>query len=101
MLFSLQKEQCIFHHTGATVHDMFNWLSVIVLLPLELIVDGITGSGGYLYHLSYAIVHAIPDITEDSEEVVFLDALTDPLTDMIVQVGWLIMCVCMCVCVTP
>lgn len=22
---------------GATVHDMFNWLSVIILLPLELI----------------------------------------------------------------
>ena len=22
---------------GATVHDMFNWLTVIVLLPLELI----------------------------------------------------------------
>ena len=21
---------------GATIHDMFNWLSVIVLLPLEL-----------------------------------------------------------------
>lgn len=21
---------------GATVHDMFNWLSVIILLPLEL-----------------------------------------------------------------
>lgn len=22
---------------GATVHDMFNWLSVVILLPLELI----------------------------------------------------------------
>ena len=25
---------------GATVHDMFNWLSVLILLPLEAITGG-------------------------------------------------------------
>ena len=30
---------------GATVHDIFNWLSVFVLLPLEIIVGAITTNG--------------------------------------------------------
>ena len=30
---------------GATVHDIFNWLSVCVLLPLEVIVGAITTNG--------------------------------------------------------
>jgi sodium-dependent phosphate cotransporter len=34
---------------GATVHDMFNFLSVAILLPLE-------AATGYLYHLTYACV---------------------------------------------
>jgi sodium-dependent phosphate cotransporter len=34
---------------GATVHDMFNFLSVAVLLPVEVIT-------GYLYHLTKAMV---------------------------------------------
>ena len=34
---------------GATVHDMFNFLSVLCLLPIELIT-------GYLYHLTKACV---------------------------------------------
>ena len=65
---------------------MFNWGTVIILLPLDLLVDGITGTGGYLYHLSKAIVAAIPLPEDDSEEVEFLDAITKPLTEMIVQV---------------
>ena len=71
---------------GATVHDMFNWATVIILLPLEIIVDSITGNGGYLYILSKALVDAIPLPEGDSEEVQFLDAITDPFTSLIVQV---------------
>ena len=74
------------HSLGATVHDMFNWATVIILLPLEIIIDSITGNGGYLYHLSKALVDAIPLPDGDSEEVQFLDAITDPFTSLIVQV---------------
>ena len=65
---------------------MFNWLAVIILLPVEVIIDAITGTGGYLYHLSYELVHSLPLPEEEGEEVVFLDAITDPLTDKIVKV---------------
>ncbi len=82
--------QGIFVHlhvgAGATVHDMFNWMSVIILLPLELIIDAITGTGGYLYHLSYQVVQAFNLPTEEGEEVEFLDVITDPLTEKIVKV---------------
>ncbi len=77
------KRPCFF--PGATVHDMFNWMCVIVLLPLELIVDGITGNGGYLYHLSEEIVKSL-HVDGDGEEVEFLDAITKPLTKKIVKV---------------
>ena len=68
------------------MHDMFNWATVIILLPLEIIIDSITGDGGYLYQLSKALVAAIPLPEGDSEEVQFLDAITDPFTSLIVQV---------------
>jgi sodium-dependent phosphate cotransporter len=43
---------------GATVHDMFNFLAVAVLLPLEIVT-------GYLYHLTKAMV---PDSVEKGEK---------------------------------
>ncbi|KAK3095518.1 hypothetical protein FSP39_015589 [Pinctada imbricata] len=39
--------------SGATVHDVFNCLTVLVLLPLE-------AATGYLYHMTKAITAAIP-----------------------------------------
>ncbi|KAJ8307225.1 hypothetical protein KUTeg_015309, partial [Tegillarca granosa] len=39
---------------GATVHDMFNWLTVIILLPLEV-------ATGYLYRLTCLVVQAYDD----------------------------------------
>jgi len=38
---------------AATVHDMFNWITVIVLLPLEIL----TGSTYFLYVISLTIIH--------------------------------------------
>ena len=35
MAQSSKKEEFRLAFAGATVHDMFNWLSVIFLLPLE------------------------------------------------------------------
>ena len=44
---------------GATVHDMFNFLSVAILLPLEVV-------SGYLYHLTKACVKNFE--TKDGEK---------------------------------
>jgi len=44
---------------GATVHDMFNYLTVLTLLPIEIIIAAIQGEGGPLYWLTYAITDAI------------------------------------------
>ncbi|XP_067681672.1 sodium-dependent phosphate transport protein 2C-like [Haliotis asinina] len=65
---------------GATVHDMFNWLTVIILLPLEVIT-------GYLRRLSGLIVNSIPDLAPDkSANRDFLKVITKPFTKMIIEV---------------
>ncbi|XP_068925046.1 sodium-dependent phosphate transport protein 2B-like [Petaurus breviceps papuanus] len=62
---------------GATVHDFFNWLSVLVLLPVEVIT-------GYLYHLTKVIVESFHiQSGEDAPEL--LRVITDPFTKLIIQ----------------
>ena len=46
---------------GATVHDMFNFLCVLVLLPIEAICDVIF-EGGPLYWLSYSMVDGLKEM---------------------------------------
>jgi len=43
---------------GATVHDMFNYLAVATLLPIEVITGAIQGEGGMIYWISHAITVA-------------------------------------------
>ena len=74
-----EREQFRMAFSGATVHDMFNWLSVIVLLPLEVATD-------YLYYLTTEIVE-FAGLTGGGESQEFLTVLTKPLTYLIVQVG--------------
>uniref|UniRef100_G3W4J6 Sodium-dependent phosphate transport protein 2B n=1 Tax=Sarcophilus harrisii TaxID=9305 RepID=G3W4J6_SARHA len=62
---------------GATVHDFFNWLSVLVLLPMEVIT-------GYLYRLTDAIVK-IFNIKSGENSPKLLKVITDPFTKLIVQ----------------
>ncbi|XP_078572297.1 sodium-dependent phosphate transport protein 2B-like [Branchiostoma floridae x Branchiostoma japonicum] len=64
---------------GATVHDMFNWLSVIVLLPLEVI-------SGYLFHLTAAIINSYNLETNKDAEVEILKVITKPFTDLIIKI---------------
>ncbi|XP_052768482.1 sodium-dependent phosphate transport protein 2B-like isoform X1 [Mya arenaria] len=66
---------------GATVHDMFNWVAVCVLLPLE-------AATGYLYHLSKAVVGAMsfPENGEKRRRQQFLKAITTPFTKLIIRV---------------
>ena len=73
---------------AATVHDMFNWLTVILLVVVEQIT-------GFLEFLSDIIVEAlITSKTEGSKTPDFLKVLTKPFTKSIIQLdkkvlqGW-------------
>lgn len=64
---------------GATVHDMFNWLTVLVLLPLEAATE-------YLYYLTSAIVGSFKLEQYKDGNVKLLQTITEPLTNLVVQV---------------
>uniref|UniRef100_A0A8C4ZYI3 Uncharacterized protein n=1 Tax=Gadus morhua TaxID=8049 RepID=A0A8C4ZYI3_GADMO len=61
---------------GATVHDFFNWLSVLVLLPLEV-------ATGYLYIITKLIIDSFN--IQSGEAPALLNVITDPLTEAIIQ----------------
>ncbi|XP_071943570.1 sodium-dependent phosphate transport protein 2B-like [Antedon mediterranea] len=64
---------------GATVHDMFNWLAVGILLPLEVIT-------GYLYRLTSIIVKSFNIHSNENAKIELLKVLTKPFAKKIVQV---------------
>ncbi|XP_045187588.2 sodium-dependent phosphate transport protein 2B-like [Mercenaria mercenaria] len=64
---------------GATVHDMFNWLTVIILLPIEALT-------GYLFHLSEEIKNSMHLQTNEGADQEYLKKLTKPFTHLIIQV---------------
>ncbi|CAK6953528.1 solute carrier family 34 member 2a [Scomber scombrus] len=61
---------------GATVHDFFNWLSVLVLLPLEV-------ATGYLYVITKLIIDSFQ--IESGEAPDLLNVITDVLTESIIE----------------
>ncbi|XP_028831592.1 solute carrier family 34 member 2a [Denticeps clupeoides] len=61
---------------GATVHDFFNWLSVLVLLPLEV-------ATGYMYRFTELLIKAF-DIRSGNAPAL-LKVITDPLTHSIIE----------------
>jgi len=61
------------------VHDIFSWLSVLILLVIET-------AGGYLYHLTKPMVSGLSNM-QDTEKSKFLKVITDPLTGHIVAVS--------------
>ncbi|XP_038077420.1 sodium-dependent phosphate transport protein 2B-like [Patiria miniata] len=63
---------------GATVHDMFNWLTVAIFLPIEV-------ASHYLEVLTNAILGGL-DLQEQDVEVEILKAVTGPFTKLIVQI---------------
>jgi len=63
---------------GATVHDFFNWLSVLVLLPLEI-------ATGVLYKLTNLLINSF-NIKGGENAPDLLKVITDPLTSAIIQV---------------
>lgn len=65
---------------AATVHDIFNWLTVIVLLPLEV-------SCRYLETLTTWLVKSSDEYHQDkSVKREFLNKFTKPFTKMIIRV---------------
>uniref|UniRef100_A0A3P9N6R8 Sodium-dependent phosphate transport protein 2A n=1 Tax=Poecilia reticulata TaxID=8081 RepID=A0A3P9N6R8_POERE len=63
---------------GATVHDCFNWLSVLVLLPLEV-------ASGVITHLSQWLV-SVFRLQPGEEAPELLKVITEPVTKLIIQV---------------
>lgn len=65
---------------AATVHDMFNWLTVIVLLPVE-------SSTHYLEQLTTMLVTGGGGVQQDkTANRQFLSKLTKPFTKRIIQI---------------
>jgi len=74
--------------SGATVHDMFNMLTVVTLLPIETICRAIQGEGGPLYWLTLSITERLVD--EGKSEDLFkspIKAITDPIVDAVLSVN--------------
>ncbi|XP_068670838.1 sodium-dependent phosphate transport protein 2B-like [Montipora foliosa] len=64
---------------GAVVHDIFNWLSVIVFLPLEVI-------SGYLRRLTGKIIEVL-NLTESKKtNQKLLKVVTEPFTKLVIQI---------------
>ncbi|XP_043768317.1 sodium-dependent phosphate transport protein 2A isoform X2 [Cervus elaphus] len=63
---------------GATIHDCFNWLSVLVLLPLE-------AATGYLHHITRLVVASF-NIRGGRDAPDLLKIITEPFTKLIIQV---------------
>ncbi|XP_038078722.1 sodium-dependent phosphate transport protein 2B-like [Patiria miniata] len=64
---------------AATIHDMFNWLAVICLLPLECATK-------YLYHFTQAIVDGLNVTTTEGSKVELLRVLTKPFAKKIIDI---------------
>ncbi|XP_069100587.1 sodium-dependent phosphate transport protein 2A [Pleurodeles waltl] len=62
---------------GATVHDCFNWLSVLILLPFEV-------ATGYLHHVTRLVV-AMFKIESGKDAPDLLKILTEPFTKLVIQ----------------
>ncbi|XP_065138618.2 solute carrier family 34 member 2b isoform X1 [Paramisgurnus dabryanus] len=62
---------------GATVHDFFNWLSVLILLPLEV-------ASGFLFKLTKLLIDSF-NIQSGADAPELLKVITEPLTKNIIE----------------
>ena len=82
---------------AATVHDMFNWLTVIILVIVESVTSSAAGTG-YLEYVTGKMVEGINVGANESNSTFknpdFLKKITKPFTSAIVQLdkkilsGW-------------
>ncbi|XP_051787807.1 sodium-dependent phosphate transport protein 2B-like [Erpetoichthys calabaricus] len=64
---------------GSAVHGLFNWLTVLILLPVEV-------GTHYLYHLTSAIVDTF-NIQSSETAPDILKVITEPFTHLIIQLN--------------
>ena len=70
---------------AATVHDMFNWLTVIVMVGVE-VVTGSSSRPGYLEYVTGKMVDSIEDSEGSAAKPPdFLKVLTKPFTKSVIQ----------------
>ena len=62
----------------ATVHDMFNWLTVILMVPLE-------SATRMLETMTQAMVDSLGDTSGNKKPPDFLKVLTNPFTKGVIQ----------------
>jgi len=63
---------------AATVHDMFNFVTVLLFLPLEVIT-------GYLFALTDAIITSLNLKTQENLKQDYLKKITNPFTKKIIE----------------
>jgi sodium-dependent phosphate cotransporter len=71
---------------GATVHDMFNMLTVATLLPIESIAAAVQGEGGPLYWITYWVTEGL--MGHEKGEDLFtspIKAITNPVKSLVLQ----------------
>ena len=84
MAHATSRTELEYAFSGATVHDFFNILTVLVLLPIEASVAAITGQGGPLLYISRVATEAVmgapgSDITFSSPAKLVVAPLADVL----------------------
>ena len=67
--------------SAAVLHDLFNWMTVLVLLPLEILTSFLERSSSFL--ISALFQDSTTTATKSSFR--FLEAILDPLLDSIVR----------------
>ena len=63
---------------GAVVHDVFNCLSVLVFLPVEVVFH-------YLYHVTNQVIKVMNVTADSSANQDLLMTLTNPITNLVIQ----------------
>ena len=70
--------------TAAIMTDLFNWMTVLVLLPLEMVTGFLAGLSELLVDLILTDHQTSSNHLSSSNPLSFLDAILDPLVDSIV-----------------
>jgi sodium-dependent phosphate cotransporter len=78
MAQAADKDQFRRAFAGAVVHDIFNWLSVLVFLPLEVVSH-------YLFYITDRIVGVMNIKTDKGANKELLKKITKPFTKVIIQ----------------
>ena len=72
--------------SGATVHDMFNFLGVLVWLPVDQIVNAINGGNGGLFALIVAAI--VPEsLDESDDEDLFIKVAVASISKKVISVN--------------